>query len=477
MEFREAVARLTGSGGALKNGSGFYEDVFLVPEQAETAEGELLRVSVAKVEGLLEDTELISRFACLYNHRHDLIHTLAAFWAGRWPRRQEIGFLELFHEAKALWNSYLRFDVTERYADLSTFNPLGLAAIDHLGELRRGLMEQARELMQTSPQGLSLPRAELAALLDTLPARYRPLLGTCVFVQPADPEGALWVLNRLFEGTGRYISRFGAIMEEPMRSRFLAHLTARSTFDLDGERADLLDLMFTFSSMVNLRSPQTRKVLELPGESVDLPASRRVCLSDLRVKADLAAESFRLVDARGRYLLPVHMSSLNNAFLPALLRFLSVFGPFETRQVFPRSLVERTNGIGITRRVVCGSLVLRRMQWEIPVDRIGSDILDSTGVDAYEKIQAWRRGAGIPQAVFVYEQMHRGANAIRSFKPQYLDFSSPSFVSLFLAIAKKNEQTVLFEEPLPSFQDYPMDGASEPRAIELQIDSLTLRPA
>ena len=138
-EFREAVAGLTASEGALKNGVGFYEDVFLVPEQAETAEGELLQISAAKVEGLLEDAELISRFACLYNHRHDLIHTLVAFWADRWPERREIGFLELFHEAKALWSAYLRFDVTERYSNLSTFNPLGLTQLDQLGELRRGL--------------------------------------------------------------------------------------------------------------------------------------------------------------------------------------------------------------------------------------------------------------------------------------------------------------------------------------------------
>src|SRR6185312_10668266 len=153
-EFREAVAGLTASEGALANGAGFYEDVFLVPEQAETAEGELLRISAAKVEGLLEDAALISRFACLYNHRHDLIHTLAAFWADRWPESREIGFLELFHEAKALWSAYLRFDLTERYDNLSTFNPLGLAAIDQLGELRRVLMEQARDLMQASPLGL-----------------------------------------------------------------------------------------------------------------------------------------------------------------------------------------------------------------------------------------------------------------------------------------------------------------------------------
>ncbi|HEV7508015.1 MAG TPA: hypothetical protein VGS07_24235 [Thermoanaerobaculia bacterium] len=475
-EFRAAVASLTASEGALENGADFYEDVFLVPEQAETAEGELLRISAAKVGGLLEDAELISRFACLYNHRHDLIHTLAAFWADRWPERREIGFLELFHEAKALWTAYLRFDVTERYTNLSTFNPLGLAAIDRLGELRGALIEQAQGLMQASPQGLKLPRAKLAALLDSLPGRYRPLLGTCLFVQPADPEGSLWVLNRLFEGTGRYISRFGAIMEEPMRSRFLAHLTARSTFDLDGERADLLDLMFTYSSMVNLRTPQTRKVLELPGESVDLPRSRRVQLSDLRVQADLATESFRLVDSRGRRLLPVHMSSLNNVFLPALLRFLSIFGPFETRQVFPRAPVESLHDASVTRRLVCGNLVLKRQRWEVPVERIGPDVLDASAVDAYEKVQAWRRETGIPQSVFVYEQMHRGANAVQSFKPQFLDFSSPSFVSLFLAIAKKNEKTLFFEEPLPLFNDYPLDGASEPRAIELQIDSLTLKP-
>lgn len=471
--FLACVERLAG-GGRQTIGRGVYEDVFLMPQQSRPADGELLQISRGRVRDLMADAELVSRFACLYNHRHDLMHTLAAFWAERWPQRREIAFLDFFQELSPLWTSYLRFDLTERYDNFSSFNPLRLESIDRLNELRKDLMEKACTLVRPSALGTELPPEPFAALLDEIPERYRPLLGSCLFTQPADPRGDFWVLNRLFEGSGRYISRYGAIMEEPMRQRFTGHLAARSTVEIDGEPADLLDLMFTSGSMVNLRVPQTAKVLEMPGERIDLPAARRVRLSDLRVQVDLQAASLRLTDARGRRLLPVHMSSMNNVFLPVIIRLLSVFGPFETRQIFPRPPFESAEEVNVASRLACGNLVIRRKRWEVTRQSLPEGLPEAPGAEAFRQVQGWRRAVGLPSRVFLYEQMHRDGG-VQSFKPQYLDFGSPSLVSLFLSIAKKKAERLLFEEPLPLFTKFPLDGAGALRAFELQIDSLALR--
>lgn len=475
-EFASLVDRIAGREEASNRGRGLYEDVVLVPASRQPGDGEVLQLSARRVEELTADADLVWRYAHLYNHRHDLTHTLAAFWADRWPERREIAFLDLFQELSPLWTDYLRFDLTERYDNLSSFNPFSLPTIDRLNELRHNLMAKAQELMQPSARGLELPRQAFAALVAEIPPRYRPPLGPCLFVQPADSQGDLWVLNRLFEGTGRYVSRYGALLEEPARQRFADHFAARSILEIDGEETELLDLLFTSGSMVNLRVPQTARVLEMPGERVDLPASRRVRLSGLRVHADLATESFWLTDRGKRRLLAVHMSSLNNVFLPVIIRLLSLFGPFETRQIFPRPLLTSLGETVISERLALGRLVIRRKRWEVALRHLPEGMLDASGADAFERTQRWRRAAGLPEQVFLFEQMHQREKEVQSFKPQYIDFGSPSLVSLFLSIARKNRERLVFEEPLPLFTEFPLDGFGEPRAFELQIDSLALRP-
>jgi hypothetical protein len=460
---------------ALRKGSAsFYEDVFTVTSDGDSAAGEVVRLSAQTASEILNYAGLISRFACLFNHRHDVLHALAAIWAQQWPSRKEMPVLELFREFQAMWSRYLRFDLTERYDNFSSFDPLQLPAMEALSEIRRAVREGTLSLLDERPDSVHLPSGSFAALLETIPVRYRPIIGCSVFVQPADLWGRTWVLNRLFEGSGRYLSRYPAAMEEAMRGQFLSHLTARSSVEVDGEPTDLLDLMFTYGSMSNLRFPQTLRVLEVPGERLDLPSGRLVRLGDLRIVADLTMEEFRLVDAAGRQLIPVHLSSLNNLLMPTLLRFLSLFGPYETRQVFPRARLKMAGDVSFSCRLTCGNLVIRRMRWEITKSSL-EEIAALSGAFAFRDLQLWRGERGLPRQVFAFEQMHKHGEPVQSFKPQYIDFSSPSLSSLFLSIARKNATGLIVEESLPVFSDFPPDAAGCRRAVEFQIDSLALQ--
>jgi hypothetical protein len=473
-QLMNAVERLAGIPGALPHHGGFFEDVLQLTPAPARGENESLQVTRQCVTEIMRTAELVSRFCAVFNHRHDVLHTLAAYWSDRWPARREIPLLTLFDEFQVLWKAYLAFDAKERYSDLSSFNPLGLDTVDGLAALRNEILVEASRLMRLSPHGKTLMEADLEMLLARVPRAYRPLLGPCVFVQPADAAGSSWVLNRLFEGTGRYLSRYGAVMEAPMQHRFTSHLAERSTLAAEDGEADLMDLMFSGGAMTNLRLPQTARVLELPGEHVDLPSHRVVHLKDLCVRADLDTWAFSLQDSSGRRLIPAHMSSSNNLYMPVLLRFLSVFGPYEVRQVLPRPAAEIAGDAIVTDRLSCASLVIRRRRWEFHQH---SEFLSelSPGPEAFSRIDHWRQTAGLPRQLFVYEQMHDDQGVVESFKPQYIDFSSPSLVALFLAVLKKNHRRLLFEEALPLFSDFPADTAGEARALEFQIDSLALR--
>lgn len=453
---------------------GIFEDVFLTVSSPLAEEGELLQLAAPMIGDLMDVGELVACYTSLFNHRHDVLHTLAAFWKRNLAGQAEIRFLDLFQIFQPLWREYLRFDRDYRNIDVSTFNPLHLREIEDLKRLRAEIPAALDRAMQPVPTGVCLSPSALAAALSEIPTLYRPLLGSCLFVQPANASGSLWVLNRIFEGTGRYMSRHTAAMDESMRARFVRHFTARSMVAIGDERAELLDLFFTHGSMTNLRFPQTWRVLALPGEQIDIPGDRLVGLAELGVRANLATTKFTVVDRAGCALAPVHMSSLGNLFMPAVLRFLSLFGPYETRQVVPRPARVELGSTQVTRRLTCGRLVLRRKRWEVRGHAGVREPWDMAAPEAFAWAQGWRARHDIPVQAFVYEQIHAPGDAVPSFKPQYVDFRSPSLVELLMTILRKSTGRLIVEEPLPGLSDLPLDSDREPRAFELQLDSLAL---
>lgn len=473
-DFAATVDQVTGSDSraAKWDSQLLHEDVLLLPAAANPGRPDALLISPHQSAEILDGSELISRFASLYNHRHDLLHTLAAFWFARWPSRREMPLLEFFWEAQPLWREYLRFDHRHRFHQFSSFNPLGLASIDSLNWLREKIFSDTQALMREGAQGKYLAFEGFRHLLERIPAGYRPLLGCSVFVQPAEAGGSVWVLNRLFEGTGRYLSRYGAVLEEPARSRYSDHFRDRSVVEIDGEEVELLDLMFNSLTTTNVHCPQTRRVLQAPGEHLGPATEGRVLLRDLKVQIDLSSEAFRVVDSRGQRLLPVHLSSLTHLFMPVMLRFLSVFGPYEVRQVFPQP---RPVEPGIFDRLTCGSLIVRRKRWELEAAPISNGNSRALGSDAFRRIHQWRLSVGLPEQVFVLEPYHRPNGALQGFKPQYLDFTSPSLVGVLSSVLEKAQERLIFEEALPLFTAFPSDSAGRPRGVEIQLDSLALR--
>jgi hypothetical protein len=61
------------------------------------------------------------------------------------------------------------------------------------------------------------------------------------------------------------------------------------------------------------------------------------------------------------------------------------------------------------------------------------------------------------------------------FKPQYLDFTSPLFVTVLRSNPHHPDGSIALEEVLPSRESYPLDREGNPWAVELLLDSLVLR--
>jgi hypothetical protein len=261
------------------------------------------------------------------------------------------------------------------------------------------------------------------------------------------------------------------VLEGPRQERFLDHLIARSVVELEGEEADLLEVKYPWSNLTRAHPPQAAKVLDLRGLHLGLPRERRVGIGDLTIQADLDSETFRLVDPSGRRVLPVNLSTLSDAGLPNLLRLLLAFGPGEARGVLPLAHVEGNEDFRSFNRLTCGKLVLRRHRWTIGIERLRESVERLTDPRAYVAIHNWRRRLGLPAVGFYYELTHSGI-----FKPQYVDFGSPSLCRLFVSSLRKMATGhLILEEALPSSADFPLDASMNRRGFELLIDSLAIR--
>ncbi len=467
----DKVAHLAHHEAPLTNRASFFEDVFCEPALNSGGDREILQIASPTVQEVLQDAGLISRFAGLFNHRHDVLHTLDAWWREREPGRREIPLTEVVQGFAPLWKQFLTFQKTANESALHTFDPLHGAALAALRESRETLLSKSMELLRTSPAKSLLPVPQLAALLQISALPLRSSSGRVRLRPTGGWRGSSWVLNRLHEGTGRYLSRLTPVLEEPLQRRFLNHLVARSVVDLEGEEADLLEVLHPWGNLVNAHPPQAAKVLDLRGLHLDLPRRRRVGLGDLMIRADLETETFRVIDPSGRRVLPVHLSSMADSGLPPLLRFLLIFGPGETRGVFPFAHSDGDEELRSFRRLTCGRLVLRRRRWQIGVAGFRDDLESLTDSRAYRYVQDWRRRLDLPPVGFYYERTYHG-----TIKPQYVDFTSPSLCGLFVSsLRRMSSGHLLIEEALPSPADFPFDASMDRRGLELLIDSLAIR--
>jgi hypothetical protein len=467
----QAVVLVAGRREPLATAANFFEDVLFEPAGDAGDDRGVFQVASSAVGEILEVVRLVSRFDALFNFRHDVLHTLAGWWRERGPAGHEAPFSEIAQGFAPLWKEFRGFFDAAGKSPFETFDPLASPALAALREERRQLIARTREAIAGAPAKDVLPVAALAGLVEALPRRYAPLLGSSVFVQPTDAEGSSWVLNNVTEGTGRYLSRIVPAMAGPRRERFLGHLTARSAVALDGEEADLLEVKHPWNHLVRAHPPQAARVLDLRGLHLDLPRERRLGLGDLTVQADLESGTFRLIDRAGRRVLPASLSTLPDAGLPNLLRFLLMFGPGETRGIFPFSLAEGGGDLTTYRRLTCGKVVVRRRSWAVGVAGLRDRLAGLSDLRAYIEVDRWCRRLGLPAEVYYGEVANCG-----KAKPQYLRFDSPSLCRLFVAsLGKLEAASIHFIEALPSPHDFPLDASTDRRGFELLIDTLAIR--
>ncbi|MEM7051272.1 MAG: lantibiotic dehydratase [Acidobacteriota bacterium] len=446
-----------------------FEDVFLDGD----GDGTVAQVDPEAVATVIAESSAIFRLSAFLRPQLDFRLTLREAFDRRWPKRERVPLLDLFADVQGLWKDFRRFEIANRDADVcpSAFNPLGLADISALQRRRENLWRRLAAAVQPSPQGSSLDPSAVEALATELPAFADPGVGPCVFSQPMG--GGRWVVNRMFEGTGRYSSRFTPAMAPRERRQFVSAFEARSR--LTDER-EILDLLCTRGGLLGVHELQTPRALSLPGERVAEGEGRTLGLEDLWVQRCPDSGLLTLIGPDGQSLAPAHLGTTDYIFLPLSIQFLSLFGPGQISLVLPNGPVAQVaDGIRLYDRLSLGHLILKRRRWVVSLSGELAEILEREGAEAYRAVVRWRRRHRLPRHVFALERIrHAVLDGIH--KPQYLDLESPSFVELFRTILEAGGKRVTLEEMLPEPSDLPRDAGGRSWAVEACFDSLVLSP-
>jgi hypothetical protein len=460
--------------------SSLYEDVFLHAGDGRPARDGIADVPAGAAREAAANGELLARLSVLFEHRHDFLHTLEDVARERWPGRTQVGVLEVFQAVQPLWNEYLKVHLShwkDWNRGVTTWNPRGLPALAALHEGRARVTAGLEGLGRMEEGENRIDPAELRALLSLAPPEFTDARGwgAMMLLQPAAADGSRWMLNRLREGTGRYGSRFTAAMDAESARAYTAHMADRGTWRLESGRVQLLDVYSVHGDTLNVHHPQTAAVFTLPGDDADIAPARRVRLGDLRVSFGAADGVPRLTGPGGVRYLAINLGLGFEAYLPTLAKFLCAFGPSELSTVYPPRRVLPEGPLTVIARTVLGNMVLHRRAWNIPVDLLRG-LMDASDAHAFAAVNRARMDWGIPDRVYIADvQPHPVLQRVQ--KPQYLDFTSPLLLPVLRdSVSRAPDETLRVSEMLPTPAMCPRGPDGRPRAVEVLLDTLALRP-
>lgn len=401
--------------------------------------------------------------------------TVAAVIAERFDGCREIPLQDVLKATRSLWKEYVAYEFEARTKPLlkEPFNPLNIASVNQLFRLRARTLDELQLCLRQNEHGqtqlLDNPMQMLAA---TIPTEYRPILPSGLFIQPATRDMQTWVLNAATDGTGRIGSRYVHMMPDTMRQAYIQHSVACGEWTEDTCDISLLDVFSIFGEVLNAHPLLSRYVLEMPGERFE--GERRLLLRDLYVSLEENWPMPRLLAPGKGYFLPAHLGGAGFDFVASsTVRQICMFGASRPPLHIPSGIQSELNGAQRSSRVVIGNLILRRECWWVDRDQLPKVATSGPDPDFYFSFNEWRAEIGIPSTAFVRLGIETD-HLFSRHKPQYMDFSSPSFLRLLGSMIQGYSGSICFEEVLPA-KDLFAGQVGAGHVFEVFVDPLYIK--
>jgi hypothetical protein len=450
----------------------FFEDVLTFTTSRPQAPHVLELTSVAQ-QNLRRTTMNLGHFCSLFNFNLDFHFVVRSWWATELPNCNTLTFLDFAHKFAPRWEQFLSFLPGAYESALSTFRPSEDPYLAKLQDLRATVLRSTEEAIEAKDGQFHLSNRAFQRILDSIPTTKAPHLLPSAFIQPVNSMATRWVLNRLTDGTGRYITRLTPSLPPAYQESMIAKLRTTSHLTVCGERGEFLDVNYPRHNLASAYCAQTNWCLAPRGEPHREGPTRSVTLQDLHLHFDSDSSQFSVRTRNGERLVPVHLCSLADNCLPSLVRLLLAFGPGETRAVLPFPKRSTSAQCQITERLWYGDLAIHRKRWTLPARPL-RDALRARSPQAFAlHLRRLTDSLGLPQGFFI-----RTATSRASSKPQYFSPTSPLLAHLLVdLLADERQDWFIFEEALPDLLSADSFPDSMDTSLELLIDTQAVRSA
>jgi hypothetical protein len=258
---------------------------------------------------------------------------------------------------------------------------------------------------------------------------------------------------------------------------------------------------------LNLHPSVTPYELVCPGEVSFRPADAQIPIDDLAVVHDPERDRILLWSLRlGVEVIPVYLGFLLPLALPEVPRTLLLFSHTSAAALDLWGGVEppaSEQAVDARPRVRYRDLVLARRSWKVRRDALPSRPPGGDDADWFLAWQRWRRDIGLPERVFASPDRaimppekpaeakpaedkpakdkparDKAADrpAMGPAKPQYVDFHTPSSLSLLDGLVQTATGRILFTEMLPDVEQLWMRGPDGRYVTEQTVEVTGVRP-
>ncbi|WDF55254.1 lantibiotic dehydratase [Mucilaginibacter sp. KACC 22063] len=269
------------------------------------------------------------------------------------------------------------------------------------------------------------------------------------------------IVNSFYSGYGKMFSRFLHMFDDEVTTEI-----KKQNDNLRPVESIFCELQDASFHGANLHPALFNNEIRMPGGHNSLPIEKQLSVFDISISPCHDKEELMLMDNKsGKRIYPFDMGFQVPKGRSELYNFLTTFSYAEKTSFhilihyITKAFInkfEQSDLIFIPRITLTDRLILKRNQWiiktsEIPIIQIGEE-----EYNYYIRLQEWKIKHQIPDRVFIRLQ-GEGINSklsdrinIDDRKPQFLDLTSPLYITLLLKLLKKAADKILLEEMLPT---------------------------
>ncbi|MFD2287781.1 hypothetical protein GJU39_16275 [Pedobacter petrophilus] len=285
------------------------------------------------------------------------------------------------------------------------------------------------------------------------------------FYQRDKQDQVYGVINSLLPGMGKVSGRFLALFDSKIQE---ALITQNEATNPEAIKAELNDAS-TFNA--NIHPPLLKHELALPSGNNIYPADQQIKAGDLMVRLDSDTNGLiLLLNDQEVYSYDLSLESFYNR--SNLYQLLAHFNP-EARislQPFIQLIDQYDQGkfgdqepdvYQLPRIVYEETIIIRRKTWRIKTSVIPVQQPVETDFNYFIRLNSWFNLQEIPTEAFLFLRKRAYQNKVADdeiakkeglhddYKPQYLAFDKPLFVSMFKRLLARAGNYITLEEVLP----------------------------